>query len=180
MSELWDFSLQVYPREGFQGAAIHLQDARGADVNLLIYALWLAATGRPALTPDGAAALTRTMAPVRAVAIEPIRELRRALKGGIEHAPADMVEDLRKKLLGLELEAEQVEQAMLIAATEAPAAHEAKPSGSLATAAASLAAVAGLGRAVLSADDRAALLTLLKAGCPEDADDAEDALEAAL
>jgi uncharacterized protein (TIGR02444 family) len=179
MSELWDFSLQVYPRPGFQQAAIHLQDARGSDVNLLIYVLWLAATGRPALTPAGAADLAAKMAPLRAVAIEPIRDLRRALKGGIEHAPGEPVEELRKKLLGLELEAEQIEQVMLIDATEAPAAHEAKASGDPATAAAGLAAVAGLNTAPLGDDDRAALLALLTAGCP-DAETAEAALDAAL
>ncbi len=181
MSELWDFSLKVYPREGFQGAAIHLQDARGSDVNLLIYVLWLAATGRPALDAAGAAALTETMAPVRATAIEPIRQLRRDLKGGIPNAPADEVEELRKKLLGLELEAEQIEQIMLIAATKAPAAHDVKESGDLATAAAGLAAVAGLNPAPLAKEDRDALLALLTAGCPDaGADAAEAALEAAL
>ena len=181
MSELWDFSLQVYPRPGFQQAAIHLQDARGSDVNLLIYVLWLAATGRPALTVAGAAALTDTMAPLRAVAIEPIRELRRALKGGIDNAPGEPVEELRKKLLGLEVEAEQVEQVMLLAATEAPAGHDVKPSGDLEIAATGLAAVAGLNKTSFSPDDRAALLALLTAGCPDaDSDAAEAALEAAL
>jgi len=180
VSELWDFSLQVYPREGFQQAAIHLQDARGSDVNLLIYALWLAATGRPALTGEGAAGLAATMAPVRDVAIEPIRALRRALKGGVAEAPAAMIEDLRKKILGLELEAEQIEQAMLIAATRAPAAHEARPSGDLEVAAASLAAVAGLNRAPLATADRAALLALLKAGCPDAGGDAAEAALAAV
>ncbi len=181
MSELWDYSLQVYPREGFQQAAIHLQDARGSDVNLLIYVLWLAATERPALTAGGATDLTGKMAPVRAVAIEPIRELRRALKGGIEHAPADEVEELRNKLLGLELEAEQIEQIMLIAATTAPAGHDVKPSGDLKTAAEGLAAVAGLNEAPLSEADKAALLSLLTAGCPDAAGDAaEAALDTAL
>ena len=181
MSELWDFSLSVYPRPGFQGAAIHLQDARGSDVNLLIYVLWLAATGRPALDAATAAALTDTMAPVRAVAIEPIRQLRRDLKGGIKHAPGDEVEELRKKLLGLELEAEQIEQIMLIAATEVPASHETKDSGDLAIAAAGLAAVAGLNSAPLTDADRDALLALLNAGCPDAGTEAaEAALDTAL
>jgi uncharacterized protein (TIGR02444 family) len=167
MSELWDYSLQVYPRPGFQQAAIHLQDARGSDVNLLIYVLWLAATGRPALTPQAAAGLAARMAPLRAIAIEPIRELRRALKGGIEHAPGEPVEEVRKKLLGLELDAEQIEQAMLLDATDAPAGHDVKPSGDPAVAAAGLAAVAGLNAAPLSDDDRAALSALMVAGCPD-------------
>jgi uncharacterized protein (TIGR02444 family) len=179
MSELWDYSLQVYPRPGFQQAAIHLQDARGSDVNLLIYVLWLAATGRPALTRAGAAGLAAKMAPLRAVAIEPIRDLRRALKGGIDHAPGEPVEEVRKKLLGLELEAEQIEQVMLLEATDAPAAHDVQPSGDLPTAAAGLAAVAGLNSAPLSDDDRAAMLALLTAGCP-DAEGAEAALDTAL
>ena len=99
------------------------------------------------------------------------------MKGGIEHAPADEVEELRKKLLGLELEAEQIEQIMLITATDAPAAHDVKPSGDLETAAAGLAVVAGLNAAPLSADDRAALQALLAAGCP---DAGSDAVKAAL
>jgi len=181
MSELWDFSLQVYPRQGFQQAAIHLQDARGSDVNLLIYALWLAATGRPALTLKDAAGLAARVAPVREIAIEPIRGLRRILKDGIAQAPAAMVEELRKKLLGLELDAEQIEQAMLIEATGAPAAHDVKPSVDLAAAATGLAAVAGLNSAPLAAADRAALLALVEAGCPmAGAEAAEAALDAAL
>ena len=66
---------------------------------------------------------------------------------------------------------------MLIAATTAPAAHEVKESGDLATAAAGLAAVAGLNPAPLATEDRAALLALLNAGCP---DAGADATEAAL
>ena len=45
----WDFSLEAYARPGVAPACLDLQERHGADVNLLLFACWLSASGRGAL-----------------------------------------------------------------------------------------------------------------------------------
>ena len=37
---LWDFAVDTYARTGVEAALLELQDAEGADVLLVLYALW--------------------------------------------------------------------------------------------------------------------------------------------
>ena len=87
MSAFWTYTLEFYRRDGVQPAVIHLQDARGADVNLLIHAAWTAALDLPATTPAGAAALAASVAAWRETAIETLRAVRNALRPGVAHVP---------------------------------------------------------------------------------------------
>lgn len=45
VNPFWNFSLDHYKQEGVQAACLHLQDSFGADVNLVLYCLWLARQG---------------------------------------------------------------------------------------------------------------------------------------
>ena len=45
-SALWDYAVDLYARPGVREACLALQDRAGADVNLLLLACWLGATGR--------------------------------------------------------------------------------------------------------------------------------------
>jgi uncharacterized protein (TIGR02444 family) len=78
-SALWDYALDLYARPAVREACLALQDRAGADVNLLLLACWLGATGR---RPDAA-----TLARIRAEAlawqdavVRPLRVARRELK----------------------------------------------------------------------------------------------------
>ena len=44
-SAFWRFSLELYARDGVPAACLALQDREGADVNLVLLALWLGESG---------------------------------------------------------------------------------------------------------------------------------------
>jgi len=113
----WAFSLEIYGRPGVPEALVAFQDARGADINLLLYCCWHAATGRGGLDRTTLAGLREKVAAWRAAVVEPLRDIRRGMKGGIAGAPPDDAEALRGEVQRLEIEAERIEQALL--ATEA-------------------------------------------------------------
>ncbi len=164
MSAFWTYTLDFYRREGVQPAVIHLQDARGADVNLLIHAAWTAALGLPATTRADAQTLADSVAAWRDTAIEPLRAVRNALRPGVAHVPEEECKALRGQVLKLEIESERIEQAVLEAGTPASAGREpGEPDPALV--AANLAAVASLNPAPLTQADRDALRAVLAAGC---------------
>ncbi|MEN3975302.1 TIGR02444 family protein [Emcibacter sp. SYSU 3D8] len=70
----WCFSLSVYGAPGVEAACLDLQDRFGADVNLVLYCLWI---GR-ALTPQALDAALEAAAPIQTY-IQPLRDMRRSL-----------------------------------------------------------------------------------------------------
>jgi len=111
----WDFSVAVHARGRVADACLALQDRDGARVNLLLLCCWAAASGRGALDD---AALTRAMAATDAWhgdVVMRLRAARRALRAASGSAPRATVEALRRRLLGVELDGERIEQAMLAA-----------------------------------------------------------------
>lgn len=155
-SGFWDYSLKAFRTEGVAPALIALQDRAGAHVNLLLFCCWAASEG---IAVDMALlrnARQQAGAWQREI-VEPLRSLRRRLKGGFEGFPAEPVEALRKEINALEIEGERIEQGRLAAL--AAGKPRASADGRL--------AVAGLARyfAVLdrrpSADDAADLGTVV-------------------
>ena len=114
---LWAFSLGLYGRAGVAPACLALQDEAGADVNLVLFLLWCAATDRPL---DAAAiwAADGRVAPWRGDVVEPLRAVRRALKG--EPLAGFGPEAYRQRIKAAELEAERLVQAALFVAAPAP------------------------------------------------------------
>jgi uncharacterized protein (TIGR02444 family) len=177
MSAFWTYTLEFYRRDGVQPAVIHLQDARGADVNLLIHAAWTAALGLPATTGAQASTLADSVAAWRDTAIEPLRavrnaqrlaflfgNVRNALRPGVAHVPEEECKALRGQVLKLEIESERIEQAVLEAGTPGAAGCEpGEPDPALV--AANLAAMTSLNPAPLTQADRDALRAVLVAGC---------------
>lgn len=111
-SPFWEFSLGFYARESVAPACLQLQDEGGADVNLLLYLLFLAdqrllANGRDVATLD------KSVAPWREEAVRPLRNLRKRLKhetGAVPPAERDSFRNLVKKI---ELESERLQQLAL-------------------------------------------------------------------
>ena len=104
----WRFSLMVYGRPGMQDALLGLQDRGGHNVNLVLFALWLGLNGEQL----DAAGLTRARAAIAQLdrgIVAPLRRLRRSLKGD----PDADVQDLRRRVLAVELAAERRVQARL-------------------------------------------------------------------
>lgn len=121
--DFWHFSIDRYARPGVAEACLRLQDRDGLDVNLVLFSLWCGATGRSLDTETlrGAVAACR---PWRQTVLLKLRALRRALKPGVANVPAERAAALRERIKGLELEAERVQQEILVrlapAATQAP------------------------------------------------------------
>jgi uncharacterized protein (TIGR02444 family) len=113
---LWRFSLALYARPGVAEALIALQDRAGCDVNLVLFALWRGATRGHRLDRAELAAAETAVAPIGRDIIAPVRQLRRRLKS----APAADLQDLRRRLLALELASERCVQYRLADAAAAP------------------------------------------------------------
>ncbi len=99
---LWDWAVAVYGRPGVQDACLALQDAHGQDVPLLLWAVW-AQVDDPALAAR-AAGLARDW---DALAVNPLRAVRRALKPGFEGIADPAREALRNEVKAAELAAER-------------------------------------------------------------------------
>ncbi len=112
----WTFSLALYARPGVSAACLALQDEAGADVNLVLYLLWNAATGRRLDMADIASA-DAALACWRTDVIAPLRAVRRATKAELLPAAAAFHTSVK----ALELEAERLAQAALFQRAGAPA-----------------------------------------------------------
>jgi uncharacterized protein (TIGR02444 family) len=103
VSELWSWALESYARPGVAEACLRLQDEHGQNAPLLLWTLWSLENGRG---PDLAAGaeLARTW---EALAVAPLRAVRRALKApapGLNDAAREAV---RAQVKAVELEAER-------------------------------------------------------------------------
>ncbi len=108
----WTWSTSAYERRGVAAALLRLQDDAGLNVNILLWCLWCAQRyGEiPDLVIRKAADITAHWS---ADVTESLRRARRALKSPPAQADADAAKALRKTLKKAELDAEEIEQAML-------------------------------------------------------------------
>lgn len=114
----WRFSLAVYAAPGVQPACLALQDGHGLDVNLALFCAWIGARRGIALTGAEIEAAGLLVAAWRETAVLPLRTLRRAIKA--MPLPADpAIGTFRQRIAAAELEAEQLQQAMLFRWAEA-------------------------------------------------------------
>jgi uncharacterized protein (TIGR02444 family) len=112
-TELWGFAISFYDKDGIAAACLDLQDFAGVDVTLLIFAVFAASHLSVVLEADELAAADCAVRAWRAEIVEPLRRLRRHLKTGPRPAPCSQTERLRDGLKVLELQAEQIEFAIL-------------------------------------------------------------------
>lgn len=113
-SPLWRFSLDVYRRPGVADACLSLQDRAGADVNLLLFFLWLASLRR-CVSPATAGAVAARAERWREDVVKPLRALRRRLKAGSDLVDPGAAEALRARIKAVELESERLQQEALFA-----------------------------------------------------------------
>jgi uncharacterized protein (TIGR02444 family) len=133
----WRFSLMVYSRPGVAEALIGLQDRGGHNVNLVLFGLWLAMCRDTQLDAAGLARARIAITRLDEAVVAPLRQLRRSLKAD---ADADF-QDLRRRMLALEIVAERSVQARLAAG--APARSGARPVDRTAIAEANLRLILG-------------------------------------
>lgn len=102
----WDWALTAYAAPGVQHACLELQDAGGQNVPLLLWAAWTAATGRP-LDDDAIEAACDCARAWDAVAVSPLRAIRRTLKAVNPDIDNAARESLREAVKAVELSAER-------------------------------------------------------------------------
>jgi uncharacterized protein (TIGR02444 family) len=108
----WQFSLDVYARVGVAPKCLQLQEVYQIDVNLVLFGFWLGHEGW--LIPDNAIAqeIAERVSQWRADVIIPLRRYRIDFQPLGKDMPAKQ-DPLRRQIKRLEIDAEQVEQAML-------------------------------------------------------------------
>lgn len=105
----WTFSLRFYQLPGVAESCIELQDRHGADVNLVLFALWAAASGHQ-LDAEAIAAVDRAARQWRETVTQPLRAARRALKTRPDRVDESEVTALRRQVMAAELESERLQQ----------------------------------------------------------------------
>lgn len=112
---LWDWTLRAYGQEGVPQACLDLQDAHGQNTSLLLWAVWAEASD-PALLARAADVARRW----DALALTPVRDIRRALKPPFAGIADDARQALREDVKAVELRAERVLMETLEALTGEP------------------------------------------------------------
>ena len=103
---IWEYSLAAYGRPDVAQACLRAQDELGVDVNILLYASWLASTDQR-LNFSHLEGLDQAVRDWRERVVSPLRGLRRELR---DYAEAESVRDAVKSL---ELQAEQQQHDMM-------------------------------------------------------------------
>jgi len=110
-ASLWEYALTVYVRDDVAEACLAAQDGHGLDVNLLLFAAWLAVAGRALDKTDVRRADNHCRA-WRQEVVKPLRRRRRAWKRLPPHPAAYAA------IKALEIEAERQQLAMLAGLAE--------------------------------------------------------------
>jgi uncharacterized protein (TIGR02444 family) len=113
-SPFWRFSLKFYGMPGVPAACLLVQDHSGADVNVLLFGLFLARQGRR-LSAAELAEIAAASEPWRAGAVVPLRAARRFLKEPPVLFATQATAALRERVKAVELEAERLQQEALFA-----------------------------------------------------------------
>lgn len=113
-SPFWRFSLHLYARPGVADACLALQDRCGADVNLLLFLLWMTLSRR-SFSAGAVRALDEKIRDWRETVVVPLRTLRRNSKQGSAFVAPAVSEAFRTRVKALELEAERVQQEAMAA-----------------------------------------------------------------
>lgn len=127
VDDLWAFSLAVYARPDVAPRCLALQDQRGANVNILLWLLWLESRGHLA-DPALIARAEVELAEWETHLLQPLRQLRRELRTRFALERAAVAASYQK-LKAAELQAERVEQEMLAALIEPQQGIKALPVG---------------------------------------------------
>ena len=109
----WDFSLKVYMSGGVGQACLELQDAHELDVNVLLFCLWVGASGRGVLDDTQMSDVLGAVHDWHHNIVRGLRTVRTYMKGGVGSAPTEITESLRHRIQKTEIDCEHAEQLIL-------------------------------------------------------------------
>ena len=122
---LWDFSVIIYGREPVRKICLLFQDSFDADVNLILYCLWLGTTGRGQVDAEDFAVLSEAISVWQNEVIKPLRAARIRLRKPPPAVPARDAKALRERVKDIELSAERIELDLLAdSLARSPVAHD--------------------------------------------------------
>lgn len=110
-SELWNYSSHIWTLPGVEDLCIRLQTEYDADVNLLIYCLWLGEQKR-CLNDDDLQVMLDTVKPWQTM-IKPLRDSRRMMQQQMIAMPGELVEQSIANMKEMEINAEHMAQLAL-------------------------------------------------------------------
>jgi len=105
-NRFWEFSLSTYAADGVASAALAVQEELGVDINIILYASWLAELGLK-LTYTHAQGLESHIARWRKEVVIPLRAARRAVRADLGSGV------LYDELKAVELNCEKHQQQMM-------------------------------------------------------------------
>lgn len=108
----WEFSLAFYAQPDIQQACLNLQNTQHADVNILLFLLYLA-RHKKQLSKASIQSIEYDIKAWREEIIQPIRHIRRQLKQRHYALTQVQQEQFRQSVMTLELESERLEQIQL-------------------------------------------------------------------
>lgn len=162
----WDFSLETYGAAGVAPACLALQERHKLDVNFLLFCCWLGRAGYGAQGDGRIARLHDAVIPWHRDVVRGLRAVRARLKQPFPDTDDGLRLALRKRLAGLEIDAEHVEQLTLAAALGDLAPDRADPDQAAAEAMANLASYFAVAGYKATEEDREAMETVLQAAFP--------------
>jgi len=112
-NELWRFAYSFYAREGVSPACLTLQDKLDVDVDILLFAIFARIERGILLDAADLAVVDNLVRDWRSEIVQVLRRARTRLKCGPAPAPSALTEKLRNRIKATELEAEQIELAVL-------------------------------------------------------------------
>lgn len=112
IGNFWQFSLAFYALPEVAPALLRLQDENEADVNVMLFLLYLARAGR-ALRASEVARIHTVTGPWRVEIVAPLRRVRRRLKTAVGAFEPAASTGLRSQVQRLELAAEKLQQQTL-------------------------------------------------------------------
>lgn len=111
-SRFWRFSLRLYGIPEMASACLELQDRAEADVNVLLYLLFLANEER-LIGRGEVERIDAILAPWRSEIVRPLRMVRRRLKDSVGAFTPTMTARLRDAVKRIELQSERLAQEAL-------------------------------------------------------------------
>jgi len=108
--QFWIFSCAFYDKDGIKEVCLELQDTYNADVNIILFCLWLAKQNI-ILSPEDFQQIDQKTSHWRTQIIHPLRQARRQIQ---DHHQNEQTAEIRKGILENELAAEKFMQSLLI------------------------------------------------------------------
>lgn len=113
VNPFWEFSVRIYSRPEVAEACLALQEKFKLDVNILLFCCWQAEKGLAPLTDADIAKIMTVSQDWHRQIVAGLRAVRQNLKGGFPPASPVMAEMIRKQIINLEIQSEQVEQDLI-------------------------------------------------------------------